>query len=111
MNGFGFDTKIVEHLIDSGAHWAGPTHIIFDVLGVGVVFEIGVENNLVDETGSVFDVCGIGGGVGAVEREMEFEVGEIFFQLEEIVEVEHFVEGASAVEVVHYAVIGVKRPC
>ena len=39
---------------------------------------------------------------------MELEVGEFFLDGEEVVEVEHFVEGAGTVEVVHNAVGGVK---
>ncbi len=39
---------------------------------------------------------------------MEMEVGEFFLQLQEVVEIEHFVEGACAVEVVHHAICGVE---
>ena len=57
-----------------------------------------------DEAGSVGHAGGIGGGVGTVEGQVEVEVGEVFLQLVEVVEVEHLVEGAGAVEVVHGAV-------
>ena len=54
----------------------------------------------------VLDAGGIGGRVGTVQGQMEPEIGEFLFQLQEVVQVEHLVEGACAVEEVHDAVRG-----
>ncbi len=73
-----------------------------------MVLEVGVEHYLVHEAGCVLHSGGIGGGVGAVECQVEMEVGVFLFELEEVVEIEHLVEGARTVEVVHFAVGGVE---
>jgi len=101
---FGLDAEGVEHLDDGGAHGAGAAHVVLDVFGCGVVAEVGVVHDLVDEAWGVGHTGCVGGWVWAVEGEVEVEVGEVLLQLVEVVEVEHFVECACAVEVVHGAV-------
>ena len=98
------DAEGVEHIDHGAAHRAGAAHVVLDVLGGGVVLEVGVVHHLMDETRGVGDTGGVGGGVGTVEGQVEVEVREILLQLVEVVEVEHLVEGAGAVEVVHGAV-------
>ena len=62
-----------------------------------------------DEAGGVGHAGGVGGGVGTVEGQVEVEVGKVFLQLVEVVEVEHLVQRACAVEVVHRAVLAMQR--
>ena len=40
---------------------------------------------------------------------MELEVGELFFELQEIVKIEHFVESTCSVEIIHRAVGSLQR--
>ncbi len=61
-----------------------------------------------DEASSVLHAGGVGGGVGSVEGQVEVEVGVRLLEFEEVIEVEHLVEGAGAVEVVHGAVVAVE---
>ena len=105
----GLDAEVVEHIDYGAAHGAGTAHVVLDVLGGGVVLEVGVVHDLVDEAGGIGHAGGIGSGVGPVEGEVEVEVGEVLLQLVEVVEVEHLVEGAGAVEVVHGAVGAMQR--
>ena len=56
-----------------------------------MILEIGVEHHLMHEACSVRDACRIGSGVGAVSGQVEMEVGEVFFQLAEVVEIEDLV--------------------
>ncbi len=63
------------------------------------------------EAGSVFHACCICRGVWTVQSQMEVEVGELFLKLQEVLEIEQFVEGARAVEIVHFAVAGVEGLC
>ena len=49
-----------------------------------MVFQIGIVYNLMNESRRVFNSCRIGCGIRAVERQMEREVGELFFQIQEI---------------------------
>ena len=57
---------------------------------------------------SVLHASGIGCRIGTVERQMEVEVGILLLQSQEVVEIEHLVVGAGAIEVVHLAVLGVE---
>ena len=98
------NAQVVEHVNDSGAHRAGTAHVVFDVLGSGMVFQIGVEHHLVHETCRIGDACRIGGGVGTVQGEVEMEVGEVALQLTEIVQIKDLVQGTGAIEVMHLAV-------
>src|SRR5574344_2786308 len=61
------------------------------------------------ESSGVFHSCCIGSGVGTVECQVEVEVGILLLQSEEVVEIEHLVECACAIEVVHLAVGSVQR--
>ena len=99
-----FYSEAVEHAVDGVAHRAGSAHIVFDILGIGMIFEIGVVDHLMDEARGIGNSDFIGDRIGTVERKMELEVGEFFFESEEVVEIEHFVERTGAVEVIHYAV-------
>lgn len=58
------------------------------------------------ESGGIFDPCGIGGRVGTVKCEVEFEIRKFFLKLEKIVQIEHLVESTCPVEIVHLAVGG-----
>ena len=74
-----------------------------------MVLEVGVVHHVVDEAGGVGYASFVGCWVGTVEGQMEVEVGEVLFELMEVVEVEDFVEGAGAIEVVHLSVGAVER--
>ena len=106
---FALDTEVVEHIDDGFGHRSGAAHIVFDVLGGGMVLEVGVVHHVVDEAGCVGYAGFVGCGVGTVESQMEVEVGEVLLELMEVVEVEDFVEGAGTVEVVHLSVGAVER--
>lgn len=108
MDVFGVDAEGIEHTIDGCTHRAGTAHVVLDVLWGFVIVEVSIEDDLVHEAGGVLHAGSVGGRVGPVQRQVEMEVGEVFLELEEVVEVEYFVEGASAVEVVHNAVGGVE---
>ena len=101
---FALDAEVVEHVDDGFGHGSGAAHVVFDVLGCGVVLEVGLVHDVVDEAWGVGYASFVGSGVGTVEGEMEVEVGEILLELTEVVEVEDLVEGAGAVEVVHLSV-------
>lgn len=77
----GVDAERVKHIVHGCAHGAGAAHVVFDVLGCLVVFEVGVVDYLVDEAGGVFHAGGIGSGVGTVEGKVELEVGEFFLEV------------------------------
>ena len=62
---FGLDTEVVEHIDYSTAHGAGAAHVVLDVLWGGVVLEVGVVHDLVDEAGGVGHSGGVGGGIFA----------------------------------------------
>ena len=64
---FGLDAEGVKHGDDGFAHGAGAAHVVFDVLGGGMVFEIGVVHDVVDEACGVLHAGGIGSGVGTVD--------------------------------------------
>ncbi len=103
------DAEVVEHGGDGFGHGSGAAHVVFDVLGGGVVLEVGLVHDVVDEARGVGYASFVGCGVGTVEGEMEVEVGEILLELTEVVEVEDLVEGAGAVEVVHLSVGAMER--
>lgn len=101
---FGGNTEIIKHVDHSGAHWAGSAHVVFDVLGGFVVFQVGVVHHIMHETSGIRYASRIGGGVGTVQGEVEMKVGEVFLELAEVVEIEDLVQGAGTVEIVHLAV-------
>ena len=70
MDTCGVYTELIEHAFYSLAHRAGTAHIVFDILGTVVIFQIIVVNHLMDETRSIFDARGIGSRIGTVERKM-----------------------------------------
>ena len=101
---FGIDTKRVKHLIDCVAHHARTTHVVLDVFRRRVILEIGVVHHLMHKSRRICHSGSIGSRVGTVERKVELEVREILLKLEEIFEIEHFVECASTIEVRHLSV-------
>ena len=103
------DAERVEHGDDGLRHGARTTHVVFDILGSIVVLQIGVEHHLMDEARSVLHASSIGCGVWTVEGEVEVEVGILLLQAQEVVEIEHLVERAGTIEVVHLAILGVQR--
>ena len=103
------DTERVEHGNNGLRHGAGTAHVVLDILGGFVVFEVCFVDNLVYETGGIFHACGIGGRVGTVERQMERKVGEFLFEMEEILQIEDLIESAGAIEIRHLAVGGMQR--
>ena len=103
------NTEVVEHLLNSFRHRAGTTHVVFDVFGSFVVFQVSLVNYVVYEARSVLHARCIGCRIGTVQCKMELEVGEILFYLQEVFQVEHLVESTRAVEVVHHTVGCVQR--
>ena len=69
-----------------------------------MILQVGVVHHLMNEACGVLHACGIGSRVGTVEGEVEMEVGVFLLQSEEVVELEHFVKGACAIEVVHLTI-------
>ena len=59
----GLDAEVVEHVDDGAAHGAGAAHVVLYVLGGGVVLEVGVVHDLVDEAGGVGHAGGVGGRI------------------------------------------------
>ena len=102
------DAEVGEHTHDGLAHGAGTAHIVFDILGSLVVFEVGLEHHLVYEAGGVGNTCLISCRIRTVEGKVEMEIGELLLQLMEVVKIEHLVEGTSAIEIMHLAVSGVE---
>ena len=74
-----------------------------------MILEVGVVQDVVNESSGVLHACGIGGRIGSVEGEVEGEVGVFLLYGQEVVEVEDFVQGASAVEVGHLPIARVER--
>ena len=64
-----------------------------------------------DEARRVLHASRVGSGVWTVERKVESEVGELLLQLEEILQVEHLIQGTSAIEVRHLAVCRMQGLC
>ena len=106
---FALYAKVVEHRGDGFGHRPRTAHIVFDVLGSGVVLEVGVVHHVVDEACGVGYASFVGSGNGTIEGQMEVEVGEVLLQLMEVVKVEDLVEGTGTVEVVHLSVGAVER--
>ena len=96
------NTEVVEHLLDSLRHRAGTTHVIFDVFGSFVVFQVSFVNYVVYEARSVLHACCIGCRIGTVQCKVELEVGEILFNLQEVFQIEHFVQCTRTIEVIHH---------
>ena len=96
--------EVVEHADHRSAHRSGTAHVVFDVLGSRMVLEIGVEHHLMDKASRVGDACCIGNWIGAVQGQVEMEVGEVFLKLTEIVQIEDLIQGTGAVEIVHLAI-------
>ena len=63
---FGIYAEIVKHFVDSGTHRAGATHVVLDVLRIGMIFQICLVDYLMNETGSIFHTGGIGGRIRTV---------------------------------------------
>ena len=91
MDGCGIYTEVVKHLVDSRRHRTGAAHVILYLFRLVLVLKVGVVYDLMHESGRIFDTCGIGGRLGTVKRAMELEVGVLFFELQEIVQIEPFV--------------------
>ena len=79
------NAQIVKHIDHSGTHRARAAHIVFDVLGRGMVFQIDFVHHIVHKTSGILHALGIGGRVGTVKGEMEMEVRKILFKLQEII--------------------------
>ena len=91
----------VKHSL--GHHWRA-TEVVLDVLWSVVLLEVGVAHHWSNEAWSVFYTQCISLRIWTVQCQVEVEVGEFLFDAEEVLEVEHFVQGTSSVEVVHLAV-------
>ena len=74
-----------------------------------MILQISIEHHLVYETCRVLHARCIGCRVGTVQCQMEVEVGIILLQLQEVLQIEHFVQGTCTIEVVHLAVCGMQR--
>ena len=76
------NTEIVEHLLDSFTHRAGTTHVVFDVFRSFMVLQISFVNHVVYETCRILHTGCVCSRVRTVERQVEFEVREIFLNLQ-----------------------------
>ena len=103
----GLDAEVVEHVDDGRAHGAWAAHVVLYVFGGWVVLEVCLVHHVVDEARGVLHAGCVGGRVGPVEGQVEVEVGVRLLQLQEVVQVEHLVQRAGAVEVVHRALVAV----
>ena len=75
------NTEVVEHLLNSFRHRTGTAHVVFDVFGSFVVFQVSLVNYVVYEARSILHARCIGCRIGTVQCKMELEVGEILFNL------------------------------
>ena len=60
------NTEVVKHLLNSFRHRTGTTHVVFDVFGSFVVFQVSLVNYVVYEARSILHARCIGGRVGTV---------------------------------------------
>ena len=63
-----------------------------------MVFEICLVEYVVNESGGILHACGIGLGIGTVERQIEAEIREVLFDLVVIVEIEGLFERTGTVK-------------
>ncbi len=84
----GIHAEAIEHLLNRLTHRAGSAHVILDVFGCVVIFQIGFIHHLVYESHGVRHTGFVGLGVGTIQREVEMEVGIFFFQRMEIIKEE-----------------------
>ena len=108
LNGLRLNTQRVEHGHNGLRHWARTTHVVFNILWCLMVFEVCIEHDLMNEACCVFYTSSVGSRIRTVERKMEVEVGELLLQSEEVVKIEHLVERAGTIEIVHLTVGGVQ---
>ena len=101
---FGFNTKRIEHLVYSVTHWAGTTHVVFDIFWCFMIFEICLIDNLVNKARSVLHACCISSWIRTVKCQVETEIGEFLFNCQEIFKIEHFVKRTCYIEIVHDAI-------
>ena len=63
-------TEAVEHALYGFRHGAGAAHVVLDVFGCVVILEVGVVQDVVNESSGVLHACGIGGRIGSVEGDL-----------------------------------------
>ena len=69
-----------------------------------MVFQIFLIHHLMHKSRCVFHVCGIGFRVGTIKRKIEFEIGELFFECVEVLEIKDFGKRTCTVEILHLAI-------
>ena len=74
-----------------------------------MVLQIGVQHDLMDEARSVLDSSCIGCRIRTVQSQVEVEVRILFFQAQEVVEIEYLVQCTSTIEIVHLTIGGMQR--
>ena len=77
----GGNTEIPKHFLHGTRHGAGTAHIIFDVFGRLVVFEVMVVKHLMDKSGIT---CPVVFGLRIGKGNIELEIGEIALDSPEI---------------------------
>ena len=104
FDAFWFHSERVKHLYNSSRHRARTAHIVFNILWRFMVFQVSVKHYLMHKTWSILHSCSICRWIRTVKSKMEVEVLILFFERKEIVEIEHFIQSTSTIEVMHFAV-------
>ena len=76
-----------------------------------MVLQISLIDYLMNETCRIANACCICCRIRTVECQMELEVREILFYLQEVFQIEHFVQRTCTVEVVHGTICDVQCLC
>ena len=79
----------MKHLLDRTVHDGRPAHIVLHIFGSVVSGKVVVEHDLMNKAGVTGPVV-FWQGLG--EGEIEFKVGELLFQLLELIAVEDFAQ-------------------
>ena len=88
--------EVLEHYLDGIRHRARTAHVVFDVFGSFVILEVVVEDNLMDEARVAPPVVL---GLRIREGDVEGEVGELTFDLAEVLFVEDLLLASCSIPV------------
>ena len=98
------NAKIVEHLLNSFRHRTRTTHIVFNIFRSFVILQVSFVDYVVNESRSILHACSISSRVRTVECQMESEVREVLFDLQEIFQIEHLIQRTGTIEVRHLTI-------
>ena len=80
------NTEVVEHLLNSLRHRAGTTHVVFNIFGSLVVFQIIIEHDLMDKSHIAAPIVV---RFGIRQCDVELEIWKFLFDLFKITFVEN----------------------